>query len=54
MGDLGGLKEFFLMVGELLLGFIVSKMFISAIVKKIYHMRRYENIEYEAAKSMAS
>jgi hypothetical protein len=50
LGDVGGLKEFFLICGELLVGFITQKMFMSSIVKKIYHMRKYDNISHEAKK----
>lgn len=50
LGDVGGLKEFFLIVGELIVGFFAEKLFISSILKKIYHMRKYENIEHESKK----
>ncbi|TNV82700.1 hypothetical protein FGO68_gene10121 [Halteria grandinella] len=52
MGDLGGLLEFFKLIGEICVGFIAQKMFMSSIVRKIYHIRKYDNIEYEAKKRM--
>lgn len=52
MGDLGGLLEFFRIIGEICVGFIASKLFMSSIVRKIYHIRKYDNIEYEANKRL--
>lgn len=49
LGDIGGLQEAFIMVGTLLIGFVTQKIFMSDIIKKIYHIRQYENIEREAA-----
>ena len=46
LGDLGGLLEFFCMIGGLLVTFLAQKLFISSIIKKIYHIRKYENIEH--------
>ncbi|TNV82719.1 hypothetical protein FGO68_gene2428 [Halteria grandinella] len=54
LGDVGGLQEFFMMIGGLLTSFIASKLFMSSIVKKIYHIRKYENIDYEATKAQQS
>lgn len=53
LGDLGGLQEFFLLVGGLLIGFITQKIFMSSIIKKTYHIRKYENIEDEMNKKLA-
>lgn len=53
LGDLGGLQEFFLLVGALIVGFITQKMFMASIIKKTYHIRKYENIEDEMNKKMA-
>lgn len=50
LGDIGGLQDFFMMIGSLLVGYITQKMFMSTIVKKIYHIRKYENIISEATK----
>lgn len=36
-GDIGGLKEFFLFCGSLLIGQFVQKLFRSSIVRRIYH-----------------
>lgn len=43
-----------MMIGGLLTSFIASKLFMSSIVKKIYHIRKYDNIEYEANKAELS
>lgn len=48
MGDIGGLSEALIGIGVLIVGFITQKMFMSKIVRKIYHIRKYENIEHEA------
>lgn len=48
MGDVGGLKEFFLLFGSLLVNYITSRKFMSRIIKKVYQMRNYANIEVEA------
>jgi hypothetical protein len=48
MGDIGGLSEALINIGMLIVGFITQKMFMSKIVRKIYHIRKYENIENEA------
>lgn len=50
LGDVGGLLEFFKLIGELLVGFVASRIFMSSIIRKIYHIRKYDNIEYEASK----
>lgn len=50
MGDIGGLSEALLAIGMLLVGFISQKMFMSKIVRKIYHIRKYDNIDHEALK----
>lgn len=54
LGDIGGLKEFFLLGGQLIVGFFAEKVFISSILKKIYHMRKYDNIEYESKKKLGN
>ncbi len=48
MGDIGGLSEALIGIGVMIVGFITQKMFMSKIVRKIYHIRKYENIEHEA------
>jgi hypothetical protein len=50
MGDIGGLSEALIGIGIVIVGFITQKMFMSKIVRKIYHIRRYENIDHEADK----
>ena len=50
MGDIGGLSEALLSIGMVLVGFISQKMFMSKIVRKIYHIRKYDNIDQEAEK----
>ena len=48
MGDIGGLSQALIGIGVMIVGFITQKMFMSKIVRKIYHIRKYENIEHEA------
>jgi len=50
MGDIGGLSEALVGIGMVIVGFITQKMFMSKIVRKIYHIRKYENIDHEADK----
>jgi hypothetical protein len=47
MGDIGGLSETLINIGVLIVGFITQKMFMSKIVRKIYQIRKYENIDDE-------
>lgn len=47
LGDIGGLQGFFIGIGLILVGFVTQKMLMSSIVKKIYHMRNYANIDNE-------
>jgi hypothetical protein len=47
LGDIGGLAEALLGIGFLIVGFVSQKMFMSKIIRKIYHIRKYENIENE-------
>jgi hypothetical protein len=47
MGDIGGLSEALIGIGVVIVGFINQKMFMSKIIRKIYHIRKYENIEHE-------
>ena len=54
MGDIGGLSEALISIGALIVGFITQKMFMSKIVRKIYHIRKYENIEHEEKKKRKS
>ncbi len=48
MGDIGGLSQALIGIGVMIVGLITQKMFMSKIVRKIYHIRKYENIEHEA------
>jgi len=50
LGDIGGLSEALLGIGMLLVGFLSQKMFMSKIIRKIYHIRKYDNIDHEAMK----
>lgn len=47
LGDIGGLTEALISIGSLIVGFFTQKMFMSKIVRKIYHIRNYDNIEHE-------
>jgi hypothetical protein len=40
------------MIGGLLVGFLSQKLFMASIIKKIYHIRKYENIEHEAQRKL--
>lgn len=50
-GDIGGLKEFFLFCGSLLIGQIAQKLFYSNILRRIYHQRRYDVLKEDAKKA---
>ena len=43
-----------MLVGGLIIGFITQKMFMASIIKKTYHIRNYDNIEYEMKKKMSN
>lgn len=45
LGTLGGLQSALFAIGSLMIGFFTVKMLNSEIVKKIYHIRRYEKLE---------
>jgi hypothetical protein len=47
LGDIGGLTEALISIGTLIVGFFTQKMFMSKIVRKIYHIRKYDSIESE-------
>jgi hypothetical protein len=47
LGDIGGLTEALISIGSLIVGFFTQKLFMSKIVRKIYHIRKYDNIEHE-------
>lgn len=47
LGDIGGLWEALTGIGMLIVGYFAAKMFMGKIVKKIYHIRKYENIDHE-------
>ena len=36
LGDIGGLNDFFVGVGALLIGFFAQKLFMGSIIRKIY------------------
>lgn len=46
-GDIGGLAEALFGFGMVVVGFLAQKMFMSKIVKKIYHIRKYDNLDHE-------
>ena len=48
LGDIGGLTEALISIGSLIVGFFTQKLFMSKIVRKIYHIRKYDNIEHES------
>jgi hypothetical protein len=48
LGTIGGLQEALVGIGYIFVGVFAQKLFMSKIVRKIYHIRRYENLEYEA------
>ena len=50
LADVGGLSEALMSIGFLIVGFVSQKMFMSKIIRKIYHIRKYEFIENEALK----
>jgi len=47
LGALRGLQSAFNAIGTLIIGLIARKIFLSSIIRKVYHVRNYENIEYE-------
>ena len=47
LADIGGLKEALLGIGMIFVSFLSQKMLMSKIIKKIYHIRKYENIDNE-------
>lgn len=53
VGTIGGLWGSFLGIGYIFVAFISQKLFMSAIVKKIYMFRKYDNLELEASKRKA-
>lgn len=50
LGDLGGLQTFFMLIGSVMVGFVSQQLMISDIVKRIFHIRKYDNVIYEAKK----
>ena len=50
LGDVGGLFEALFFIGYFFVGFFTHKLFMSKIVKKVYHIRKYDNIQYELKK----
>jgi len=50
LGDIGGLSEALFGFGMIIVGYLAQKMFMSKIVKKIYHIRKYENLDHEIEK----
>ena len=54
LADVGGLKEFIKLFGSVLVNYIAGRMFMGSIVKKVYQIRNYKNIEAEANKKPAA
>ena len=54
LADVGGLKEFAKLCGSILVNYIAGRMFMGRIVKKVYQIRNYQNIEAEARNKEAS
>ena len=50
LGDIGGLNSLIFNLGGILIGFFIRKLFLGSITKKIYHIRKYGNIEHEVNK----
>jgi hypothetical protein len=48
LGAIGGLQGALVGIGYIFVGFFAQKFFMSKIIRKIYHIRRYENLEHEA------
>ena len=44
LGDIGGLQGTLFMFGLVIVGLIASKYFMSKIVRKIYQITKYENL----------
>lgn len=53
LGDIGGLQGSLFIFGFVIVGLFASKYFMSKIVKKIYQIRKYENLVQDKEKSAA-
>jgi hypothetical protein len=47
LSALGGLNSAFQLLGSAIIGLIARKIFLSSIIRKVYHVRKYDNIKYE-------
>lgn len=55
LADIGGLKEALHVIFEILfVSFLSHKMFMSKIIKRLYHVRKYEHIEHEISRKKNS
>ena len=50
LSNIGGLFEALFGIGLFVVGFIAQKIFMSKIIKKVYHIRKYDNIDHELHK----
>jgi hypothetical protein len=50
LSNIGGLFEALFGIGLFVVGFIAQKIFMSKIIKKVYHIRKYDNIDHELNK----
>jgi hypothetical protein len=44
LGDVGGLQESIYIIGFIIIKFFSKRLFTSSIIKKIYQVKKYENI----------
>ena len=51
LGDIGGLQGTLFMMGFVIVGLFASKYFMSKIVRKIYQIRKYENLDLNKSKN---
>ncbi len=47
MAEIGGLHKALFAIGTILVSFVAQKVFISNIVRRIYQVRKYDNIKTE-------
>lgn len=47
LGDIGGLWGTLTAIGFVIIGFVAEQLFFSKIIRKIYQIRKYENLEEE-------
>ena len=52
LGDVGGLNAFIFSIGGILISYVIRKLFLGSIMKKVYHIRKYDNIEDEVKRKV--